>query len=256
MKRLGIADDANVLTAMREKSWQDLPNAANYRGAPVQDGWAFTDDPINVWAKGKQLNVPMIIGYNHDEATFFMGRDGEVPKTVDEFQASVRKRYGDAAGQLLALYPVKTDDDVYWSEISIRTEGRMGLGARLQLRGMFTVPAKATNITSATCPRSCAIPSAACRMLPSWCTCSALSPPTADKASREMSEAMMNYWTQFAKTGDPNQAGLPKWPAFEKGNEAYLELHHPIHAAKDLNKDKLDVFEKIQRQSSASGGGN
>lgn len=66
----------------------------------------------------------------------------------------------------------------------------------------------------------------------------------------------MNYWTQFAKTGDPNQSGLPQWPPFQKGDEAYLELHNPIHAAKDLNKDKLDVFEKLQRQNSPSNGGN
>ncbi|MBZ5612036.1 MAG: carboxylesterase family protein [Acidobacteriia bacterium] len=248
VKQLGVADDSNVLTALRAKSWQDLPNASNYRGAPVLDGWAFTDDPINVWAKGKQLNVPMIVGYNHDEATFFMARDGEVPKTADEFQASVRKRYGDAAGQLLALYPVKTEDDVYWSEISIRTEARMGLGARLQLRGMSTVPAKAFEYHFSHLPEVVRDPKRGVSHASELVYVFGTLPPTADQGSREMSEAIMNYWTQFAKTGDPNQAGLPQWPAFQKGNEAYLELHNPIHAAKDLNKDKLDVFEKIQRQ--------
>jgi para-nitrobenzyl esterase len=55
----------------------------------------------------------------------------------------------------------------------------------------------------------------------------------------------MNYWTQFAKTGDPNQPGLPAWPAFAKGSESYLEIGRPIHADKDLNKAKLDLFESI-----------
>jgi len=58
---------------------------------------------------------------------------------------------------------------------------------------------------------------------------------------------MVKYWTQFAKTGDPNQPGLPAWPAFQKGNEAYLEIGQPLAAGKDLNKDKEDLFDSILR---------
>ncbi len=70
-------------------------------------------------------------------------------------------------------------------------------------------------------------------------------PPTADQATRNTSEAMMSYWTQFAKTGDPNQPGLPEWPAFAKGRESYLEISRPTHADRDLNKAKLDLFDEI-----------
>ena len=256
VKKLGLDKDPNLLATLRARSWSDLPDAANYRGAPVLDGWAFTDDPINVWAKGKQLNVPMIVGYNHDEATFFMARDGAVSKTAQEFQASVRRRYGEAAGQLLALYPVSTEDDVYWAEISIRTEGRMGLGARLQLRGMFNVPAKAYEYHFSHLPETVRDPKRGVSHASELVYVFGTLPPAADQSSREMSEAIMNYWAHFAKTGDPNQPGLPAWPAFQKGNEAYLELHHPIHAARDLNKDKLDIFERIQRQTPPPSGGN
>jgi hypothetical protein len=38
-----------------------------------------------------------------------------------------------------------------------------------------------------------------------------------------------------------------KLRAFRKGNESYLVIAVPIHAAKDLNKDKEDLFEKVIR---------
>jgi para-nitrobenzyl esterase len=40
----------------------------------------------------------------------------------------------------------------------------------------------------------------------------------------EISAALQNYWTNFAKTGNPNGAGLPQWPQFDSSARGYLEF--------------------------------
>jgi para-nitrobenzyl esterase len=42
-----------------------------------------------------------------------------------------------------------------------------------------------------------------------------------------LSDTMVKYWTQFAKTGDPNGNGNPMWPAYTTANDTMLTLNTP-----------------------------
>jgi para-nitrobenzyl esterase len=44
-----------------------------------------------------------------------------------------------------------------------------------------------------------------------------------EKADYELSERMVSYWTNFAKTGDPNGEGLPDWKPCTQSN-TYIQL--------------------------------
>ena len=49
-------------------------------------------------------------------------------------------------------------------------------------------------------------------------------PVTSNARLTKLSEQMQQYWTNFAKTGDPNGPGLPKWQKFDKSTAAYMDL--------------------------------
>ena len=56
---------------------------------------------------------------------------------------------------------------------------------------------------------------------------------------------MIGYWTQFARTGNPNGEGLPRWPKFELEDEAYLELGDRIAAGTALGKEACERLERL-----------
>ena len=48
--------------------------------------------------------------------------------------------------------------------------------------------------------------------------------PAAADADRTVSATLQQYFTNFAKTGDPNDGLLPRWPEFDPKARAYLDF--------------------------------
>jgi len=49
---------------------------------------------------------------------------------------------------------------------------------------------------------------------------------------RKLSDEMMSYWTEFARTGNPNGPGLPMWPRYDK-DDSLIHLDSTITAGPD-----------------------
>lgn len=49
-----------------------------------------------------------------------------------------------------------------------------------------------------------------------------------ETADRDLTGAIMDYWVQFARTGNPNQPGLPNWPVHSRQDPFVLELGERI----------------------------
>ena len=74
--------------------------------------------------------------------------------------------------------------------------------------------------------------------------------PKYNATDREVSSAIEAYWTNFAKTGDPNGGALPRCPAFDPTARAYLDFNAEGPVAKEgLRRQICDLYtDKLRRQ--------
>jgi para-nitrobenzyl esterase len=72
-------------------------------------------------------------------------------------------------------------------------------------------------------------------------------PAQADDVDRRISAQMQSYWTNFAKTGDPNGARLPAWPRFDATTRAYVQFTDSGTVAKEgLRRARCDLWMESQ----------
>jgi para-nitrobenzyl esterase len=79
--------------------------------------------------------------------------------------------------------------------------------------------------------------------------------PPATPKDEAMSDMLRTYWTNFAKTGDPNGAGAPKWPAFDVAAPRMLHVASdttgPVPIVSESRLKVLDEYFAWHRSSAA-----
>ncbi|MBL8548515.1 MAG: carboxylesterase family protein [Hyphomonadaceae bacterium] len=79
--------------------------------------------------------------------------------------------------------------------------------------------------------------------------------PGADAADERIADLMADYWTNFAKTGDPNGEGLPPWPVLAADDPRIMQFADDARAEPLSRKDALTFLDGYFAQLRGAGAG-
>jgi len=226
-----------------------LPAADFFRSAPappagnsfpVTDGWVLPASPPT-------QEVPLMIGMVAGDAALAGGFGPPVPPTVDAYTGNARKTYGDRAAAFLKLYPVAKDADVPAARSASQTD-RARVSIDLWCRGQLKRSGRVFTyyfdhaIPWPAHPEFGAFHTSEVPYI--FETLKLLDRPW-QPVDFKLSDEIASYWSNLAKTGDPNASGLPHWPAYESTSHATMELGDrvgPIPVAAPANLAFFEAY--------------
>jgi para-nitrobenzyl esterase len=241
--RFAEAKGAATLADLRAQPWQEIvapvaaPAAAppagrgggNLRFGIVVDGYALPAPVSEIFAQGKQNDVPTLTGANADEG-------GAMPQptiTAQEFERQARQRYGELADEFLKLYPASSDDAAKVAQNqSARDVARTTLYVWTINRSKTAKTKAYTYVWNHVLPGPDAVRYGAFHTseVPYVLNTLEKSDRPFTDVDRKTADTISSYWVNFATTGDPNGKGLPAWPAADGKTWMTMELSERSHA--------------------------
>jgi len=212
------------------------------RLAPVIDGRFLLEPIMATYAAGRQMHVPLLAGFNRDEAGFAATRT-----TPEKWRSVADKRFGDKAAEFLALYPSTTDVELNRSAADFARDSFIAYGTWKWMeihRKTGDSPIYRYRFDLAAPPSQFhAEPEAfhSDEIEYVFGTLDTRRGAVWRASDRKLSEQIMSYWTNFAKTGDPNGPGLPLWPRYSEGDPV-LHLDDPITVQPDEQRPRYQFL--------------
>ena len=219
------------LAAMRAMDAEALTNAAPKAGyAPwgTIDGHVMLRQLVDIFDRGEQAKVPLLAGFNSGEIRSLRVLAAKVPASAAEYEATIRAQYGDMADAFLKRYPssnleesilATTRDALYgWTaERLVKKQTAAGEPAYLYF---FDHGYPAEDAAGLHGFHASELPF----VFGTFDSTPAMWPKVPHSVSeRKFSDAVIEYWTSFARTGKPRAMGEPDWPAYGKA-DAYMDF--------------------------------
>jgi para-nitrobenzyl esterase len=241
---------AKSLAELRAMSTDAILDAAKkeseVRFSPDVDGKVLTESVDDTYAAGKQAHVPLIAGWNADEGNFFVHNG----MTVAQWKEMAAKLFPDRTEEFLKLYPGDDDAQAYRSAIDFGGDQFIAMGTWRWLEAhvktgespvyryhfeLAATPSKFHEGTFAFHSDDIEYVFGTLDTRPGW---------DVRPEDRKLSEEMMTYWTNFAKTGDPNGGGLPAWPKYAPEDYPLIHLNSTITSGPDTLRARYLFLEK------------
>jgi para-nitrobenzyl esterase len=193
----------------------------------IVDGWVIPEQPAKVFAEGRQMKIPVLVGSNATEATVF-GDAG--PKSRQEFAQYLAADSGEYAEEESRLYPTAADADVPGMYLQFQDD-QFAYGAYSMASATRGIgqPAYLYEFTFAETGKRAALGAYHGEEL-LFLSDAFPSDWQHTQADKSLGENLRRYWTEFVKTGNPNGPHSPHWPAFTQSTDRYLELGRAIKA--------------------------
>ena len=202
----------------------------NNRFGPNIDGYFMPAKSSEIYAKGEQAHVPLMAGWNRDEGGYqHFFRTEQVNK--ENYAAKIRQFFGEAAAEALKLFPGGSEEEVKRSAALLDTADFIALGtwkwlemhlqtgeAAVYRYEFDHVPPPSEGHAA---EAGLAYHSAEIEYVFGTLDWKNISWRPEDY---KLSEQMGAYWTNFAKTGNPNGAGLGAWPIYIR-KSGYQVMH-------------------------------
>ena len=232
------------------------PGSANLKPSvgPVVDGHVLPRQPFDPDAPPTAAQIPLMIGSNHDETTFFERDHPDVfHATQDSLTAQAHKYFGDKADRILATYkkayPKASPAELY---IAVSTAARFGNNTitlaerksaqpapvylyRYDFRS--NVPIKGTDWTL----RAGHATEIAMKFYNYDIPGLEGNAPGVAEASKNMS----TLWTSFARNGHPGAPGLPTWPRYDLKRRATMIIDAKCRVADDPDRETRELWESL-----------
>jgi len=239
--------DAEALGALRKLSAVDITSGLNmgtmggaaYAG-PMVDGKIVIESPAEAYAAGRGAKIPLIIGANSADIGFARAR------TLDELFAS----FGTDKDKAVAAYNPDGTAQVFQVAQMFGADQMMVEPARFTAKTIaaagqpafeyrFSYVAESLRSRQKGAPHATEIPF----VFDTVATRYGKDLTDADRATAQAANA---YWANFAKTGNPNGAGLPDWPRYSPKADILMDFTATGSVAKpDPWKQRLDLVEQL-----------
>ncbi|MDP4209316.1 MAG: carboxylesterase family protein [Bacteroidota bacterium] len=108
VQKIGVTS----LSDLRKLSADSLLKLSAFASFPMPiDGYFFPESPLAIFSTGKQMDIPLLAGWNSAEVGY-QSLLGNQPPTLDAYKNTLKTIYGDKAEDILKAYPAATDADV------------------------------------------------------------------------------------------------------------------------------------------------